>query len=545
MKKNSIAHRSLFSAVMIAVFMETKFCRAASDAVTNFTLPKWESGEKVSLADYAGQIVVLDFFAYWCAPCRRASADVEQGIQKFYAGKNGNPHGTTVRVLSINIEKDNPKQTAEFIRQTGLSFVLNDHGGALLEKFGASGTPFLVILDGTRATKDTPDFRVLYQESGFEGTKKLRKMIDGIKPTKTARAKLDDEQAAIERATGPPVAHKGGVSFDALLADDIQITSTALTYGHKRGGTEWSLNYTYKTYEEDYEPFKQFDFIGTPESLSEDYHGGQLSLRQSLHRSLTLLASGGGYDGFTDYRSVWLANYYRQQFAKFFPNIYEQPAPKGWNVAGGLRWEYQPTTGFIDAGFLYAEDQIAPGYDRDDLGRALIGDKFLYTQSPYLKFENVLTPRLRTLHEFQMTDTSRRELRLAYRGSVNIALSEHWTGRVSGGYTHENPTLRAWHLGATLEFEFAPRWLVSVSGLYYEDTGEIENSLFISTAAPGVETAQGALGLRYAGEASSFSVSAGPTFAKYEPVSLGTRPFTNLYQDRTWVAVQAAWGFEF
>jgi len=540
--------RSVLSAVMVALFVETKLSRAASSTVTNFTLPKWQSTEQVSLTDYAGQIVVLDFFAYWCVPCRRASEEVETGIQKYYAGKKGNPHGVTVRVLSINIEKDNPKQTAEFIRQTGLSLVLNDADAALLEKFGAAGTPFLVIIDGTRAqkdTKDTRDFRVLYQESGFEGTKKLRQIIDGIKPPKAARAKSDDEQAAIEHATGPPVSHKGGVSFDALLADDIQITSTALTYGQKRGGTEWSLNYTHKTYDEDYEPFKQFDFLGTPEHLSEAYDGGQLSLRQSLHPSLTLLASVGGYEGFTDYRSLWLANYYKQQFAKFFPNIYERPDPKGFNTSGGLRWEYQPTTGFLEAGFLYAEDEIAPGYDRDDLGNALRGGKYLYTHSPYLKFENVLTSRLRTLHEFQFTDTTRRERRYAYRGSVNVALGEQWTGRVAGGYTSEDPALRAWHVGATLEFEIAPRWLVSVSGLYYTDTGEIENSLFISTAAPGLQTYQGGLGLRYAGESSSFSISAGPTFAKYEPVSLGTRPFTNLYQDRTWVAVQAAWGFEF
>lgn len=100
-------------------------------------------------------------------------------------------------------------------------------------------------------------------------------------------------------------------------------------------------------------------------------------------------------------------------------------------------------------------------------------------------------------------------------------------------------------MGGTLECEVAPRWLVSLSGLYYHDTGEIENSLFISTAAPGLETYQGGLGLRYVGQTSSFSISAAPTFASYEPVSLGTRPFTNLYKQRTWVAVQAAWAFEF
>ena len=128
---------------------------------------------------------------------------------------------------------------------------------------------------------------------------------------------------------------------------------------------------------------------------------------------------------------------------------------------------------------------------------------------------------------------------------MNVALGERWVWRTSGGYTHEDPTLRAWFAGVTLEFEIAPRWLVNISGLYYHDTGEIENSLFISTAAPGVQTYQAGLGLRYVGQWSSFSLSVAPLRAEYEPVEVGTRPFTNLYADRTWVSVQAAWAIEF
>jgi hypothetical protein len=60
--------------------------------------------------------------------------------------------------------------------------VLNDFDGVLLEKLGAAGTPFIVVIDGTRATKEKPDFLVLYKNAGFEGTKKLRLLIDGIKP---------------------------------------------------------------------------------------------------------------------------------------------------------------------------------------------------------------------------------------------------------------------------------------------------------------------------------------------------------------------------
>ncbi len=541
-----ISSLSKFFLGFAALLSSVSTGRAETTPAPDFELPKWESIEKVKLADFAGEIVVLDFFAYWCAPCRKASIEIERGIQKFYAAKKGNPHGVPVRVVSINIEKDNPKLTAKYITDTGAEFVLNDLDGALLEKLGGAGTPFIVVIDGTHATKEKPDFRLLYKNAGFEGTKKLRPLIDGIKPPPKPAAAKSRGTEMIETATGPPVERRGEVSFEALLASDIEITSSALSYGQKHGSTDWRINYTHNTIGEDYENFVLFDFLGYPERITENYDAGSLSLRQKLNNTLTLSVAGDGYVGFTDYRSLWLANYYKQQFAPFFPDVYEKPTPKGLNASGGLRWEYQPTTGFIEAGFFYSSDDIAPGYDRDLFtGDAIRGNSSLQTYSPTLKFENIVSRRVRVLNEFQLTFTTDRETRYAYRNAINIALGERWVWRMLGGYTHEDPTLRACYAGATLEFEITPRWLINLSGLYYHDTGEIENSAFISTAAPGVETWQAGLGLRYAGESSSFSLTVAPIWADYEPVTVGTRPFTNLYRDRDWVSVQAAWSVTF
>ncbi|MEK7780484.1 MAG: TlpA disulfide reductase family protein [Verrucomicrobiota bacterium] len=518
--------------------------RAESTPAPDFELPKWESTEKVKLVDFAGEIVVLDFFAYWCAPCRKASIEIEGGIQKYYAAKKGNPHGVPVRVVSINIEKDNPKLTAKYITETGAEFVLNDFDGALLEKLGGEATPFIVVIDGTHATKEKPDFRVSYKNAGFEGTKKLRPLIDGIKPPPKPAAAKSPDTGMIETATGPPIARRGEISFETLLASDIEITSTTLSYDQKHGGTEWRINYTHNTLGEDYEPFTLFDFLGFPERITEEYDAGAVSLRQKLSEPLTLSVAGGGSQGFTDYRSLWLANYYKQQFS-FVPG-YETPRPYGYNASTGLRWEYLPATGFADATFLYTYDEIAPGYEYEPVPGVLVkGRDRLETYSPTLKFENLISRRVRMLNELQLTFTTGREVRYAYRNSINLALGERWVVRTLGGYTFENPTLRAWFAGATLEFEITPRWLVNVSGLYYHDTGEIENSAFISTAAPGIETWQGGLGLRYAGDVSSFSISVAPIWANYEPVTVGTRPFTNLYRDRDWFSVQAAWSVTF
>ena len=535
---------SYLALLVLSLLLQGSSASAANTAAPAFDLPKWETGEKVKLSDFAGEIVVLDFFAYWCVPCKRASQEVESGIQKYYAGKKGNPHEVPVRVVAVNIEKDNPKLTAQFIKQAGLEFVLNDFDGALLAKLDGAGTPFLVVIDGTRA----PEFRVLYKNAGFEGTKKLRQIIDGVMPRKTASVRLTSRRApSIEEATSAPTTRKGEVSFDAMLSSDVQTTSTGIRYGEQKGDTAWNTRFTYNSIAEDYEPFTAFDFETLPNSLYESYFSGQADVRQKLTDTLTLTGSGSVYDGFTDFRSLWFSEYYRQRFEilpAYFPS-----SPQGFGASTGVRWEYQPTTGFAEVGFSYAYDQIAPGWDRipataTSPALLLHGRDVLQTYAPSLKFENVLTKRIRTQQEFQLTLTTDRDPRYSYRGAVNVALAESWVWRISGGYTHEDPTLRAYYLGATLEYEFTPRWLLSVSGMYYHDTGEIENSTLLSTAAPGLQTRQAGLGVRYLGETSSFSLSVSPLWSDYKALESGTLPFSNLYKDRKWVLVQAAWNIE-
>ena len=50
------------------------------DVAWDFEITNRETGEPLRLSDYEGHVVVLDFFAWWCGPCRTSSPDIEKNI---------------------------------------------------------------------------------------------------------------------------------------------------------------------------------------------------------------------------------------------------------------------------------------------------------------------------------------------------------------------------------------------------------------------------------------------------------------------------------
>lgn len=380
----------------------------------------------------------------------------------------------------------------------------------------------------------------LFARPQLSGLLFLMSVASGHLPLAGAEASSGRASAS----TGAPVTQQLQADFEGLFASDIQLTQSTVTFGQKRDRYEFTTSVVYNTFDFDYQP-APFDFLGSQRQVDERRVAGAVGGRFKLMDPLTLLLSGSLYDGFSEHRSAWLNEYYRQQFSSVtdFGTDYVTPSPKGENVSVGLRWEYLPTTGFVQADVSYLHDEIAPGYeiDFDGLRR---GRANLYTATYHLAFENVLTRRIRVLNDFRVTDTSIREQRYAYQGSLNVALGDHWVVRAFGGYTQEQPTFTAHYYGGTVEFEPATGWLFSVSGRYYRDTGEIENSLF-SSAAPGLDAWQVGVGVRRVWGVHSLKLFAGPYFTHYEPAGVGTAFFQNLYRNRDWGIVQLAYAAEF
>jgi len=113
--------------------------RAAAPApAPDFTLPARDGGN-VRLSDLRGQVVMINFWATWCGPCRQEMPLLQQ-IQAKYE-----PLGFTL--VGINVEPDSAAAIT-WLKQVSVSFpILFDQKNAVAEQFGVQGMPSSVFVD--------------------------------------------------------------------------------------------------------------------------------------------------------------------------------------------------------------------------------------------------------------------------------------------------------------------------------------------------------------------------------------------------------------
>jgi peroxiredoxin len=97
------------------------------------------SGQRVTLANYKGYVLVMDFFATWCTPCRE-SVPYLIGLNRQY-GKQG------LQILGVSVDEGSDKIVKEFIADKGINYPVAMTDGDIVADYGLRSVPAIFVID--------------------------------------------------------------------------------------------------------------------------------------------------------------------------------------------------------------------------------------------------------------------------------------------------------------------------------------------------------------------------------------------------------------
>ncbi len=104
-----------------------------------FTLKNLQ-GDRVKLSDYRGKLVLLNFWATWCMPCRQEMPSMEQ-LRQIY-GERG------LVILAVSTDEGGESRIRNFARRLKLTFpILLDPDSTASDKYEVSGVPVSFLID--------------------------------------------------------------------------------------------------------------------------------------------------------------------------------------------------------------------------------------------------------------------------------------------------------------------------------------------------------------------------------------------------------------
>ncbi|MCW8832329.1 MAG: TlpA family protein disulfide reductase [Colwellia sp.] len=137
---NSIACRVLIKIIAIVLFSSSLKAAALDigQQAPDFTL-KSTQGKNLNLAEQRGQIIVINFWASWCGPCRK-----EMPILQSFHSKYNN---LGVSVWGVNVEQEN-QAGQDFLADLDLSFpIFFDSSNKISANYQVEAMPTTVIVD--------------------------------------------------------------------------------------------------------------------------------------------------------------------------------------------------------------------------------------------------------------------------------------------------------------------------------------------------------------------------------------------------------------
>jgi thiol-disulfide isomerase/thioredoxin len=136
-----------FSIVCLSVFCVFLFSHCAKEGKSpagssspDFTLKTLE-GREITLSGLKGKVILLDFWATWCAPCRESIPHLVQ-LHQTYQEKG-------FQVIGMNMDKGDIETVRRFVKSMDIPYPITVTPDDVSRSYGVTGLPTAVLIDKT------------------------------------------------------------------------------------------------------------------------------------------------------------------------------------------------------------------------------------------------------------------------------------------------------------------------------------------------------------------------------------------------------------
>ncbi len=130
--------KTLIMLLLLLLVTGPGFAREVSGAAPDFTL-KSRSGENLKLSEFRGEVVMINFWASWCGPCRQEMPLLDELYQRYH------PMGFTI--LGVNVDQDR-EAALRLLKEIPVNFpILFDEDNKVSERYELMAMPSTVMVD--------------------------------------------------------------------------------------------------------------------------------------------------------------------------------------------------------------------------------------------------------------------------------------------------------------------------------------------------------------------------------------------------------------
>ena len=128
------------AALVLALAAAAALAVNEGEKAPDFTLPAIDGGSQVKLSDFRGKVVLVDFWATWCAPCIGALPEMQDLARKM--------KGQPFAIVGVDTDGDDLRLRAFLARHPSEWPQVRDRSGKLArETYGVRGYPTYLVLD--------------------------------------------------------------------------------------------------------------------------------------------------------------------------------------------------------------------------------------------------------------------------------------------------------------------------------------------------------------------------------------------------------------